>query len=106
MNIVIVDNFKTDVMFRKDITKDFKGTIFAVFPHEVDNYRGDIMTYQHVGQHSSGDYQVCLQQSKPATVEESADLKREMEGLGYDLNIVRRQNRDKYLKEYKRVNKA
>ena len=93
-------------MFRKDITKDFKGTIFAIFPHEVNNFKGDISYYQHVGQHSSGDYQVCLRQSKPATAEESADLKRELEGLGYDLKVVCKQNREKYLKEYWRIRKA
>lgn len=97
------DDYKTDVMFRKDITKNFKGEIFAVFPNNPDTYEGNVTTYQHVGQHSTGDYQVCLQQSKPATAKESADLKREMEGIGYDLNVVCRQNREKYLKELQKI---
>ena len=30
------DKHKTDVIFRKDTTKDFKGQIYALFPHQVE----------------------------------------------------------------------
>jgi hypothetical protein len=95
------DIYTTDIMFRVDTTKDFKGTVFAVMPHQVDTLKGDIMTYQHVGQHSHGDYNVCLQQSRPATEIEYADLKAEMESLGYNIKVIKRRNYDKYLKSYK-----
>jgi hypothetical protein len=94
------DTHITEVMFRYDTTKGFKGTIFAVLPHQVDTLQGDVTTYQHVGQHSTGDYNVCLQQSRPATEAEFADLKKEMENLGYNLKVVKKRNYDKYLKSY------
>lgn len=94
------DTYITEIMFRYDTTKDFKGTIFAVMPHHVDTLKGDVTTYQHVGQHSTGDYNVCLQQSRPATEIEYADLKAEMESLGYNIKVVKRRNYDKYLKSY------
>lgn len=99
------DQYKTDVMFRVDTTKDWKGTVFAVLPHEVSTLKGEVTTYQHVGQHSSGDYQTCLKTSKPATTEESADLKAEMESIGYDVNVVKKQNYRKYLKSYHEARK-
>lgn len=97
------DNYKTDVIFRCDKHGDFKGVVFALFPHEVSTPDGCVTFYTHVGQHGSADYNYSVQKSRLATPEEYADLKKEMEGLGYDLNIVKRQNYDKYLKDYKRV---
>lgn len=97
---MIQDTEKTDVMFRFDTTKGFKGTIFAILPHECNNYKGNVTTYQHIGQHSGGDYQVCLQQSRPATTIEAMDLKAEMESLGYNINVVHRQNRAKFVQSY------
>lgn len=94
------DTHTTDVMFRVDTTKDFKGTIFAVLPHNVDTLGGDVITYQHIGQHSTGDYNVCLQTSRPATEAEYTELKTEMETLGYNIKVVKKRNYDKYLKSY------
>ena len=81
------DKHITKVMFRKDITKDFKGSIFAIFPYEI-NHQSFITTYQHIGQHSSGDYDYCIKSSKPATEEEYKDLFEELESIGYNLKIV------------------
>lgn len=103
---MIKDTYITDVMFRYDTTKDFKGTIFAVMPHQVDTFKGDVMTYQHIGQHSHGDYHVCIQTSRPATEVEYTDLKAEMENYyGYNIKVVQKQNRQKYLKSYYEVRK-
>ena len=99
-----IDSLPTDIMFRVDTTRDFKGTVFAVFPHECADYKGNVTTYQHIGQHSAGDYGYCIESSRPATPNEFADLKKEMEYLGYLVNVVRKQNRDKYLCSYKLVN--
>jgi hypothetical protein len=93
------DSWKTDMVFRVDKHGDFKGTVFALFPHEISH--GTLVTcYQHVGQHSSADYQSCVDRSRLATEEEYADLKAELECLGYNINVVKRQNYDKFLQAY------
>lgn len=99
------DTYKTDVVFRCDKHGDFKGIVFALLPHEVSTLDGLVTSYQHVGQHSSADYRHCISKSRMATPAEFADLKNEMEGLGYDLNIVKKQNYDKFLKSYKEIRK-
>ena len=93
---------KTEVIFRKEKSGDYKGTIYALFPYEVETYRGDVLYYQHIGQHSAADYFHCIRTSVPAKPGEYADLKRELEGIGYDLKIIKRRNYDKYLQEYKK----
>lgn len=99
------DNYKTDIVFRVDKTKGFKGTVFALFPHEVSTLDGLVTCYQHVGQHSSAEYAYCISRSRPATPEEYKDLKEELESIGYDVNVVKKQNYDKYLKSYYEVRK-
>jgi hypothetical protein len=97
------DAHTTDVIFRIDTSKDFKGTVFALFPHEVCDQRGNVTTYQHIGQHSGGDYRTCLEKSRLATSKESESLKKEMEGLGYNINVVKKQTYKKFLESYKSV---
>jgi hypothetical protein len=83
----------TDVIFRVDTSKDFKGTVFAIFPHQVADYKGNVMSYQHIGQHSGANYSHCINTSKPATEKQYSDLKTELEQIGYSLRIVKRQNK-------------
>lgn len=90
------DTFKTDVIFRKE--KD--GSILALFPHLLWNYAGDVTCYAHLGQHSAADYSGCIRQSKPAKPEEYKDLLNELQGLGYDLRIIKRQSGRKYREAY------
>jgi hypothetical protein len=103
---------KTQVIFRVDNTKDFKGTIFALFPYiqgtnkfgTVPSYQhlGTVLSYQHLGQHSSADYKHCIRTSKPATKEQYQELFNELVSQGYDnLEVVHRQNYSKYLKIFK-----
>lgn len=99
------DTHKTDVIFRYDTTKGFNGTIFALFPHEVCDSAGNVTSYQHVGQHGSADYNWSVYKSRLAKPNEYADLKTELEGLGYNLNVVYKQNKDKYIKSLKEVRK-
>jgi len=94
------DQHKTDVIFRVDTTKDWKGTIFALFPHDVADHKGSVTSYQHIGQHSSADYHHSIRTSKLAKPNEYKDLKTELESIGYNLNIVKKQNYTKYLKSY------
>lgn len=82
-----------DVIFRVDKTKDFKGTVFALFPHLVVDMQGNIMSYQDIGQHSGANYSHCINTSKPATEKQYSDLKTELEQIGYSLRILKRQNK-------------
>lgn len=75
---------KTKVVFR--IFKD-DGSLVALFPNEIADPHGNIMSYQHIGQHGAADYSYCIQKSRPARPEEYADLVRELQGLGYNLDI-------------------
>jgi hypothetical protein len=79
---------KTIVVFRK-----FKkeGDIIALFPHEDFSPSGlECMSYQHMGQHSSADYDFCMRLSVPATEEEYKPLLNELLRIGYDLKIQKR----------------
>jgi hypothetical protein len=97
------DTHITEVIFRCDKHGDFKGVVFALLPHEVSNFDGSVTCYMHVGQHSQADYHHCVSKSRLATPEEYADLKKEMEGLGYNLKVMKKQNYDKYLASLKEV---
>jgi hypothetical protein len=94
------DNYVTDVIFRVDTTKDFKGIVYALFPHEVNDSKGSVLSFQHVGQHSSADYRHCINKSRLATHTEYNDLKKELESLGYNLNVIKKQNYTKFLESY------
>lgn len=95
------DTYKTDVIFRVDTTKDFNGTVLAVMPHNVDDFKGNVSYYVHVGQHSICDYAYTIKTSRPATEAEYKDLKAEMEnGHGYNFNVIKKRNYKKYLESY------
>lgn len=94
------DTHITDVIFRVDTTKDWKGTVFALLPHEVCDYDGNVTTYQHIGQHSAATYNHCIATSRPATETEYADLKAEMESIGYNFKVVKKQVYKKWLQSY------
>jgi len=96
-----IDIEQTDVVFRVDTTKDWKGTVYALFPHEIANYSsGNVLTYQHVGQHSEGDYGYCVSTSRLAKPEEYNELHSELTQIGYNLNVIKKQNRKLFLKRY------
>jgi hypothetical protein len=63
------DNYKTEVVFRVDKAGAFKGTVFAMLPHECADLKGNVTCYEHVGQHHSADYRGCISKSRPATPE-------------------------------------
>ncbi|MCC6447278.1 MAG: hypothetical protein IT215_01155 [Chitinophagaceae bacterium] len=98
------DDYITEIMFRVDKSKDWKGTVYALIPHECSDFKGNVSSYQHVGQHSGANYQHCIQTSRPATEAEYADLKAEMEnGHGYNIKVIKKRNYDKFLKSYYEV---
>lgn len=78
---------KTVVVFRK--FKDWND-IVALFPEEVNYPDGSCESYQHIGQHGAANYQHCIRTSVPAKPNEYKDLQRELEKIGYDLDIRKR----------------
>jgi hypothetical protein len=79
--------------------------ILALFPQEVGNRQGDVTCYAHMGQHSTADYKYIIQVSKPATSQEYEPLHKELMSIYGDshlgepveLEIVKRQNYDRYI---------
>lgn len=81
---------KTITIFRK--YKD--GEIIALFPAERWNRHDNTCTsYVHVGQHGDADYDYVVYRTTLATPEEYADLKSELERIGYDLDIKKKYTR-------------
>lgn len=71
--------------------------VFAVFPHIVGTNDPHTMTcYEHVGQHGSAhmDY---VAECRLAWAEECADLKRELEGIGYELDIQNESGQEDFI---------
>jgi len=86
---------KTKVIFRrfKDANKD----VVALFPDEVYDGVGSNLvstklctSYMRLGQHSSADYKYVVSVSVPAKPEEYLKLKKELEEIGYELDIKQR----------------
>jgi len=76
------------VIFRK--YKD-GGDILALFPYEDYTATGSMcMSYQHVGQHGGANYAHCLDITVNASPEEYEPLRKELEGIGYNLVIRRK----------------
>ena len=87
------DTEKTIVIFRK-----FKdgGDILAIFPEIISELTANTcLSYQHVGQHGSCIPIALTDITTPATPEEYADLKEELESIGYNLT-VKKKNQYKY----------
>jgi hypothetical protein len=84
------DTEKTVVVFRK-FRKE--GDIIALFPHIDDgNYR--CLSYMQLGQHSGADYELVVAISVPAQPFEYEKLFRELEGIGYNLDVRLRKTRN------------
>ena len=62
--------------------------LFPTIPHDRQGYF--CSSFEHVGQHSKANYCGCIQNTRPATIEEGAPLVRELEGIGYRLQVVQR----------------
>lgn len=78
-----------EVVFRK---WKRSGDIIALFPHEewiVPN-KILVMSYEHIGQHGGADYSLVIKQTVPATEKEYAELKNELENIGYKLKVIKR----------------
>jgi len=87
---------KTEVMFRVEDNE-----VLAVFPYDIADSQGNCTCYAHNGQHSACSYEYVLKDTKPAQHYE--DLKKELESIGYNLEVIRRREYDKYLEAYYRM---
>jgi hypothetical protein len=77
----------TVVVFR--VFKD-SGSVVALFPHLSWNpEKGTCTSYDHAG-HGAADYTHCVQITHPAAPHEYAPLKRELESIGYVLDVKKR----------------
>lgn len=77
---------KTKVVFRY-----WEKSVIALFPEIPNDAWGTYCeSYQHIGQHGGADYYGIIERSRPATPEEYACLKDELESIGYDLQVIRR----------------
>ena len=76
------DIHKTKVVFRKFPD----GEVIALFYEEEFSHPGNFTSYMHVGQHGQADV-TTVWITKLATPEEYADLKEELESIGYNLDI-------------------
>lgn len=89
--MITQDTEQTTVLFRiwKDKTRD----LIALFP---DIQAGDaqdsnrVQSYMHIGQHSGADYIHVIRITRPAKPSEYADLKAELESIGYNLKVAKR----------------
>jgi hypothetical protein len=89
-------NNKTQVMFRID----GDGEVLAVFPHEVADFQGNVTCYAKIGQHHACNYGYILEDTKPAKEGEYSELFTELVKRGYDLELVKKRNYERYLKNY------
>lgn len=64
-----------------------KDEVIALFPNDPYNNDGLCMSYQKVGQHGGADYTGMMQQTRKAKPSEYASLKKELEGMGYILQV-------------------
>lgn len=89
------DTKVTRVVFRKWKSD---GAILALFPDQTwfegrNNAPRMCSSYEHVGQHGGADYYGCIHQTWPAFENEYAELKKELEDLGYKLKPITRWSR-------------
>jgi hypothetical protein len=88
-----------EVIFRKYP----KGDVIALFPYEIENHKGEILSYMHVGQHSSADRVHVMANTTPAKQEDYMPLYNELQGIYEDhiLKPIKLTNIKKYSKALK-----
>lgn len=62
------------------------GELMALFP-TLEHDRHHCMSYEHVGQHGGADYTGCIARTDAAKPDEYAELKSELERIGYKLDV-------------------
>jgi len=90
------DNYKTQVIFRK--YEDSQ--IIALFPYEIADNKGRCNSYMHIGQHSGADYLGVINTTKLATKKEYKDLKKELQNIGYNIQVMKKRSYAKYIDKF------
>ena len=87
---------KIAVMFRIDKAGTNK-QVTAVFPYEESTVGKPWlrMCYAHIGQHGACDWEWVLSKTRPATLVEYKDLQKELEGIGYNLRVIKKRGNRK-----------
>jgi hypothetical protein len=88
---------KTKTIFR--VWKSRTGTgVIALFPEMVsDSNVFHCESFEHVGQHGAADPRFVMRASRPATRKEYADLRKELEGRGYSVQVIQRLHRSYFV---------
>jgi len=81
-----MEKIKAVVIFLID--KELKDSVFAYFP-EIDEGAGIRRAYAHIGQHHTCHIDYAME-CKRATPIQYADLKRELEAIGYEPKVYER----------------
>ena len=76
----------TEVIFRKENN----GDIIAAFPYVSYASNYGVLYYCHIGQHGECKWSYFTGCTKPAKPEDYEDLKKELEGLGYNLRVIKK----------------
>ncbi len=66
-----------------------EGDVIALFPDEIADHSGNIMSYQQIGQHGAANIEL-IDDLRKATLEESEELKNELLRIGYDWREIDR----------------
>lgn len=85
--LYVCDKAAIKVLFRYVTYPNGVEEILALFPEIQWDNNGNVASYAHIGQHSGADMDYILSISRNAEYGEYKDLKAELEGLGYKLNI-------------------
>jgi len=84
---------KTPVIFRK--WRPRNGVIIALFPTiPADLVGAYCQSYEHVGGHGGADYELTMRSTRPASPVEYAELKEELEKIGYVLSVRKRSSEE------------
>lgn len=84
-----MDTNKTDVIFVIWEGEYISDPVDALFPGLAgDMNPSTCLCYSHVGQHSAADLDYMLSINRLASESEYSDLKRELEQIGYQLNVI------------------
>ena len=88
---------KTIVIFKKDPQNH--NEVIAFMPYEICNWQGYFTCYAHVGQHSTTCDQY-FRQCRTATKEEYEPLLNELISIGYNVEVKKRLNTEKFKQAY------
>ena len=80
---------KTQVHFIMLAFNKDEPEVLALFPEIKGDLQGNCSSYLHCGQHGAANYLHCIQNSRNATPDEYAELHKELESIGYNLEVLK-----------------